>query len=458
MSSTSPHHWAFDSIFYHIYPLGLCGAPARNDFSSPATPRLEKINTWIPHLRELGVNALYLGPLFESTAHGYDTADYYHVDRRLGSDQTLAQLTTHLHQNGLHVILDGVFNHVGRDFWAFRDVQQNREASAYCDWFQGLNFGGHSPYGDAFSYEGWNGNYDLVKLNLQNADVRHHLFEAVRSWVQKFEIDGLRLDAADCLDLDFLKELRIFTQSLRLDFWLMGEIVAGDYRRWANPEMLDSVTNYECYKGLYSSLVDKNYFEIAYSLKRQFGAEGLYRNLPLFNFADNHDVNRVASNLTTPAHLYPLYCLLLTMPGVPSIYYGSEWGLTGKRTPSEDAMLRPCLDLATARQNAPAPNLERVIARLAAIRRGSDALKYGEYQQVYVSHEQFAFLRQSEHEKVLVVLNAAATPVALDLPLPCSTTHAVDLLNPGEVFYMTDNRLMLPSMPSCWGRILRLDN
>src|SRR5208337_1381842 len=148
-------HWARDAVVYHIYPLGFCGAPERNDFSCPPAPRLELIYDWIPHLQHLGVTAVYLGPVFESSAHGYDTADYFHLDRRLGKNETLSQLVSSLHQNGMRVILDGVFHHVGRDFWAFRDVLDHHENSPYCDWFQGLSFKSRSPYGDPFTYETW---------------------------------------------------------------------------------------------------------------------------------------------------------------------------------------------------------------------------------------------------------------------------------------------------------------
>ena len=358
-------HWAHDSIFYHIYPLGLCGAPQRNDFRSRAIPRLEQLYDWIEHLQNLGVNALWLGPVFESSVHGYDTVDYFQVDRRLGYNQTLSQVVSALHQNGIRVILDVVFNHVGRDFWAFRDVREHNERSAYRDWFQDLNFGKRSPFGDPFAYTGWNGHYDLVKLNLRNPAVKDHLFRAAEKWIREFDIDGFRLDAADCIDIGFLKELAAFCRSIRSDFWLMGEVVHGDYRKWANPETLDSVTNYVCFKGLYQSHVDRNYFEIAYTLNRQFGERGLYCDMPLYNFADNHDVNRVASNLTNPAHLYTLYCLLFTIPGVPSIYYGSEWGIQAIKQNGDDWALRPQLDLTMLSQTGPQADLVKTIARLA---------------------------------------------------------------------------------------------
>lgn len=448
-------HWAYDAIFYHVYPLGFCGAPPHNDFCSPVVPRLTQLYGWIDHLRELGVNALYLGPVFESSAHGYDTADYYHVDRRLGENQTLVEVVEALHRNGIRVILDGVFNHVGRDFWAFRDVLERREQSAYRDWFHGLTFGCSSPYGDPFCYEGWSGHYDLVKLNLHHPAVRSHLFDAISFWIREFNLDGLRLDAADCLDLGFLRELAAFCRSQRSDFWLLGEIVHGDYRKWVNPETLDSVTNYECYKGLYSSHTDENYFEIAYALNRQFGQGGLYRHLPLYNFADNHDVSRVASNLKEPAHLYPLYCLLFTMPGVPSIYYGSEWGLAGKKERGSDRALRPAIDLATVPQTSPHPDLAGTIARLAAIRQRLPALRYGDYRELLTSHKQFAFARQTETQMVIVALNASDQPIPLELPLPAANgRQLVDLLNPGDAFPVMNGRAKVNKVWPHWARIM----
>jgi glycosidase len=452
------NHWVTDSIFYHIYPLGFCGAPERNDFVSTPFNRLEKIYEWIPHLRNLKVNAIYLGPLFESTAHGYDTANYFHVDRRLGTNEVLAKLIKELHDNGIKVILDGVFNHVGRDFWAFRDIQQRGTASPFCNWFQGLDFSMPSQFGDSFCYEGWNGNFDLVKLNLHSDEVRNHLFQAIRHWVQEFEIDGLRLDVADCLDHQFMRDLSIFCHSLNTNFWLMGEVIHGDYTHWANSNMLNSVTNYEAYKGLYSSLVDKNYFEIAYSLNRQFGQSGLYRDLMLYNFADNHDVNRVATSLKNPYHLYPLYCLLFTMPGVPSIYYGSEWGLEGQRTRTDDRPLRPALDLSQLKRISPQPDLPAVIALLASIRLGSFALRYGDYKELLVASEQLAFSRSTDNETVIILLNAAIeTSFNIPISLP-NGTRFTDLLNPPDEFYVTNNHLYISSVHHNWARILQVKN
>jgi len=446
--------WNENAIFYAIYPLGFCGAPPANDFSAPPEARLDQIHVWLEHIQTLGANALYLGPVFESSAHGYDTADYYWVDRRLGSNETLAQLSASLHKRGMRLVLDGVFNHVGRHFWAFRDLLEHGESSPYLDWFCNLRFDRRSPYNDPFSYEGWNGHYELVKLNLGSPQVRDHLFGAVETWVRQFDIDGLRLDAADCLDFNFLKELSAFCRSLKPDFWLMGEVIHGDYRRWANPEMLDSVTNYECYKGLYSSHVDRNYFEIAYALNRQSGPGGIYRDLRLYNFADNHDVARVASSLANPAHLYPLYILLFSMPGVPSIYYGSEWGIEGKKSSGSDLPLRPQLDLDELSRQSPQPDLPNTLARLAQLRLGSQALLTGSYRQLFVEPQQMAFMREAGSERLIVALNSSEKPARIELKLPPSCGSLIDLLNPPERFAAQNETCVLDVAPN-WARILQ---
>ncbi len=444
--------WAFDSIFYHVYPLGLCGAPARNDFGLAPVERLDRLTGWLSHIRGLGCSGLYLGPVFESTAQGYDTADYWHLDRRLGTDETLRRFVAAAHAAGLRVVLDGVFNHVGRDFWAFRDVLAGGAGSAYRDWFAGLRFDGRSPYGDPFVYEGWHGHFDLVKLNLGNPAVREHLFGAVESWIRDFGIDGLRLDAADVIDLDFLRALASVCRRLDPDFWLFGEVVHGDYRRWANLQTLDSTTNYEAYKGLYSSLVDRNYFEIAYALNRQFGPGGMYADLPLYNFVDNHDQDRVASLLPERRLLYPLYLLLFTMPGVPSIYYGSEWGLEGRRLPGDDSPVRPAMDPAAGAAAGCEPALASAISRLAGVRTGSVALRRGSYRQLHVAAEQLAFVRQIEGECIVVLLNAADRAVDVSVPAPLDGEWH-DLLN-GDSVEAVGGQLRA-TVPPSWGRVLR---
>ena len=446
--------WANDAIFYHVYPLGACGAPAQNDFVTPPVARLAQLFDWISHWQNLGITALYLGPVFESSAHGYDTVDYFTVDRRLGDAALLARLVATLHDHGIRVILDGVFNHVGRDFWAFQDVRRHGSDSPYCDWFAGLRFDRRSPYGDPFTYDTWNGAYDLVKLNLAHPDVRRHLFEATDAWIRDFGIDGLRLDAADCMDIGFLQALAHFCRERRPDFWLIGEVVHGDYRQVANPATLNATTNYECYKGLYSSHNDRNYFEIAASLKRQFAPGGIYEGLSLYGFADNHDVDRIASRLRHPAHLYPLHLLLFTMPGVPSIYYGSEWGIKGTRSRHSDEALRPAIRRPDP-QGMPHPALADAIHRLSELRKHLPALQVGDYRELFVHPEQFAFARRTHDQTVVVAVNSANQPSHLRLWVPDLRGRRLhDLLSPGDSFEVHGEHVTLDPIAKHWGRIL----
>ena len=417
--------------------------------------RLSDLTGWLDYLEDLGINALLLGPVFESSAHGYDIADYFHVDRRLGDDATLAGLSRELHRRGIRLVLDAVFHHTGRDFWAFRDVREKGRASAYSDWYH-LDFTRRSQYGEPFHYKGWAGHYDLVKLNVENPAVRDHLLKAVSWWIERFEIDGLRLDAADALDLDFQRALAAHCRKLRPDFWLMGEVVHGDYRRWAHPEGLSSTTNYEAYKGLWSSHNDRNYFEIAYTLNRQFGREGIYRDLALYSFADNHDVSRVASILKNPAHLSPLCVLLMTMPGVPSIYYGSEWGIEGLKVLGTDAPLRPALDPASLSNQSRHPELYGLIKSLIAIRRRYAALRRGDYTQLHVAHEQFAFMRRDAASAVVIAVNAANHLAEIPLRIPeIKTGRLIDVLNSGNECRLVDGTCTV-SVPPNSGRILEV--
>lgn len=394
--------WYESTSIYHIYPLGFCGAPKHND-GGDVEYRLDKIIEWIPHLKEMNIGCVYFGPVFESVEHGYDTVDYMTIDRRLGDNKSFKNICNTLHENGIRVVLDGVFNHVGRKFFAFTDIQEKGSSSPYCGWFSNLHFGSGSPFGDNFSYEGWNGHYNLVKLNLRNPDVADYLMKAINYWIDEFDIDGIRFDAADCIDFDFFRKVRTFCKSKKCDFWLMGEIIHGDYNRWANPEMLDSVTNYECYKGIYSSHNDKNYFEIDYSINRQKGDYGIYKNIGLYNFVDNHDVNRIASTLKNPFHIFNVYTLLYTMPGMPSVYYGSEYGIKGIKENNSDDNLRPCIELSN--MNNENMDLYNHIVRLSKIRKVHPALSFGTYKTVLIRNQQMLFKREYEGEVIYSALN-----------------------------------------------------
>ncbi len=389
--------WAYEKVFYQFYPLGMTGAPFEND--GVLTHRIRQIENFLPHLTKCNVGAVYFSPIFESDTHGYNTRDYKKIDTRLGTNEDFKELVQKFHEAGIRVIIDAVFNHVGRGFFAFRDVQEKRWDSPYKDWFH-LSFDGNSNYNDGFWYEGWEGNYDLVKLNLHNEDVVQHLFEAVDFWKNEFDIDGLRLDVAYCLDRDFLHRLREHCNAISPDFFLVGEMVHGNYYEYINDGMLHSVTNYECYKGLYSSMNSYNLFEIVHSLLRLFGPEQwcLCRGMHLLAFVDNHDVSRIASILENPNHLPLIYGLLFGMPGIPIIYYGSEWGITGKKSDGDPA-LRP--EVKEPEWNS----LTDLIAKLAEIKQHSEALNYGGIRQVVLTNRQCILERKSENERYMIAIN-----------------------------------------------------
>ena len=395
--------WAYNSIFYQIYPIGFCGAPVHND--GVCVPRIRKLMDWSEYLQTLGVDSILLNPIFESDNHGYDTRDFKTIDCRLGTNEDFKEVCEDLHKHNVKIVLDGVFNHVGRGFWAFKDVQEKKWDSPYKDWFH-ISFDGNSCYNDGFWYEGWEGHFELVKLNLQNPAVVDYLMECVKYWIDEFDIDGLRLDVAYSLNHNFMRRLRSYTQELKPDFALIGEVLFGDYNIIVNDEMLHSCTNYECYKGLYSSFNSMNMFEIAHSLHRQFGSDQwcIYRGKHLMTFVDNHDVTRLASILTNKKHIPLAYGLLMGMPGIPCLYYGSEWAEQGEKAPDNDYALRPCFE-------EPKPNeLTEFIKKLIRVRQESDALCNGAYKNVVIQNHQLVFERCSEKERVIVAINAADYP------------------------------------------------
>lgn len=408
--------WYDEAIFYHIYPLGLCGAPKENQYGEPVH-RLNLLSPWIDHIKELGCNAIYIGPLFESVGHGYETTDYKKLDSRLGDNTDLTNFAADCHEKGIRVILDGVFNHTGRDFFAFQDIKKNRENSAYRDWYCQVNFGGNNEYNDGFSYENWGGYNLLAKLNQHNPAVRDYICDVIRFWVKEFDIDGIRLDAADVLDFEYMKALRHVANEVKPDFWLMGEVIHGDYTRWVNEGTLHSVTNYHLHKALYSGHNDHNYFEIAHTVKRLYEMGGNRPDgLKLYNFVDNHDVERIYTKLTNKAHFAPVHVLLYTLPGVPSIYYGSEFGIEGKKEQYSDDSLRPALSLDDFKGALDNNACTKLIARLGDVRQRVSALSYGDYKELLLTNRQYAFSRTMDGQTAIVTVNNDDSDYVMTVP------------------------------------------
>lgn len=397
--------WYDEAVFYHIYPLGLTGAPKTNDYGEPVH-RLNTLMPWIEHIKKTGFNALYIGPLFESVGHGYETTDYKKLDSRLGTNDDLKAFVKECHRQGIRVIFDGVFNHTGRDFFAFKDIQKNREQSPYKDWYCNVNFWGNNEYNDGFSYDNWGGYNLLVKLNQHNPAVRDYICDVIRFWVSEFDVDGIRLDAADVLDFEYMKALRRTANEVKPDFWLMGEVIHGDYSRWVNEGTLHSVTNYQLHKALYSGHNDHNYFEIAHTVKRLYEMGGNRpEGLKLYNFVDNHDVERIYTKLQNKAHFTPVHILLYTLPGVPSVYYGSEFGIEGKKERYSDDSIRPALNLTDYANAAEENPCTKLIAALGCIRQHTKELSYGDYKELMLQNRQYAFARSLDGKSVIVMVN-----------------------------------------------------
>lgn len=443
--------WYDSAVFYHIYPLGLCGCPHDNNGETGA--HFDKLKEWAEHAKRIGCNAIYIGPLFESGSHGYDTTDYRLVDRRLGTNDDFKQFVKNCHANDVKVIVDGVFNHTGRDFFAFQDIKQNRENSRYKDWYCNVNFWGNNEYNDGFSYDNWGGYNLLVKLNQWNPQVKDYIYDVIRFWVSEFDIDGIRLDAADVLDFDFMKGMRQVANEVKPDFWLMGEVIHGEYTRWVNSETLHSVTNYNLNKALWSGCNEHNFFEIAHTVKRLYDMGGChYRNLELYSFADNHDVERIASKIINKDHLGVIYTLMYTLPGIPSIYYGSEFGIEGKKEQGSDASLRPHLELSDYADAMTDNPLTALIAKLGSIHQAQKALCYGEYKELLLTNRQYAFARCYENEDVITAVNNDEQSTTLHIPYQGPKTQFKGALSGKD--YMVQNGSIEITLDACGGDIL----
>lgn len=431
--------WYDEAVFYHIYPLGMADAPKENTYGEPVH-RLNNLIPWIRHIKDIGCNAIYIGPLFESVGHGYETTDYKKLDSRLGDNEDLKNYVAKCHEEGIRVIFDGVFNHTGRDFFAFQDIKKNREGSQYRDWYCNVNFGGNNEYNDGFSYDNWGGYNLLVKLNQRNPAVKDYICDVIRLWVKEFDVDGIRLDAADVLDFDFMKALRGVANEVKPDFWLMGEVIHGDYSRWVNEGTLHSVTNYQLHKALYSGHNDHNYFEIAHTVKRLYDMGGSNPNgFKLYNFVDNHDVERIYTKLANKAHYVPVHILLYTLPGIPSVYYGSEFGIEGKKEKFSDASLRPALSYEDYKDALQTNPYTKLTAALGKTRQHSKALCYGDYRELLLRNRQYAFSRTFDGECAVITVNNDDSDYTMTLPVNSSCAEYVGALSGQRVSVVNGN-------------------
>ncbi|WP_062525957.1 alpha-amylase family protein [Demequina rhizosphaerae] len=320
--------WIADAIWWHVYPLGFTGAErAGLAPTEPTRHRLPHVVDWLDHVLELGASGLLLGPVFESEHHGYDTVDHLMIDRRLGTDEDFDALIAAAHERGIRVMLDGVFNHVGRSHPAFAAVLAQGPAATTADWFRlrwpdGLD--GWEP-GIEPDYDDFEGHHALVALDHRSPAVADHVVEVMRHWLDR-GADGWRLDAAYAVPTEFWADVSARVRETHPDAYLMGEVIHGDYAAFARDGRLDSVTQYELWKAVWSSLNDRNFHELAHAFGRH---DAMLDTFVPFTFIGNHDVTRIASRLTDHRHLEHAIVLLATLPGTPAIYAGDEHGFHG---------------------------------------------------------------------------------------------------------------------------------
>ena len=448
--------WVFNAFTYHVYPIGFFNAPETLSESSRANNLILHIRNYYDYLKDLGVNLIQFGPLFKSASHGYNTIDYFSLDPRLGTNNDFKTIVAELHSRDIKVIVDGVFNHVGRDFFAFQDVLKNGEHSSYKSWFY-LDFTRKSKMNDPFNYKDWEGFASLVKLNVENSDVKKYLFNAIAYWMKEVKIDGWRLDVSYLLPQQFLKELRITCKNINPECLLVGEMIHGEYTRWVGRDLLDSGTSYQIQKSTWSAIESKNMHELKNVLDMNFNSEhGRIKDLYLMNFLGNHDTDRIASVLNKE-DLLPAFLLLFTLNGYPKIYYGDEYGMTGKKTKHSDhEVRRPMLSLTEINnQNIDVLNN---IKRFAQLRKSNDCLKYGKMISFYADPECFAFVRYTENEFLIIIVSIYKDTISKTIPvnnLNINQKEFYDILNNEDGFKVENNQLKIEKLYYKWGRVLQ---
>ncbi len=454
--------WAKEGIIYHIYPLGFFDAPYYAKDEPETVNRLEKIRDYYNHFQEMGVNIIQFGPIFESESHGYNTTDYWKIDHRLGTNDLFKEIVNELHGMGMRIIIDGVFNHVGREFFSFKDVQEHKQHSSKQGWHY-IDFSqSHlNPRMDGFDYKNWEGHYGLVKLNLDNHEVREYFFDAAKYWVGEIGIDGWRMDVAYLIGNDFWRDFKRACKSVKSDCFLVGELIHNPYSNWIGPDLLDAGTGYQVYKSIYNGINENNLWELKGVLEQAFHPQwGLNKNIALMNFLGNHDVTRIRSILKDERHVIPAFFLLFTLNGIPKIYYGDEIGLKGIVIPtkSDREVRKPMPSLTTERDpigNAIYENIKRFIQ----FRKDNHALAYGNLTPIWADNtnsNMIAFLRKSSQQTLLVVVSTSFKPIKVKIPLwnlGLDESKFVDILNDSTEFWIKNNHLDV-EVPGCWGRVL----
>ncbi|CQD19224.1 alpha-amylase [Mycolicibacterium conceptionense] len=383
--------WVAHAVWWQIYPLGFVGAFPADPPPSAGEHRLRRIVGWLDHAVQLGASGIALGPVFASRTHGYDTTDHFRIDPRLGDDDDFDHLVAEARRRGLRILLDGVFNHVGTDFAPYRDGDAS--------WFRRRGNG----------FDTFEGHGELIALNHDEPAVVDYTAAVLRHWLSR-GADGWRLDAAYAVPDRFWAQV---LPSVRRDFpdaWFVGEVIHGDYSATVRAATFDSVTQYELWKAIWSSLNDGNFHELDWALKRH--NDFLESFVPL-TFVGNHDVTRIASQLQNSAHLEHALVLLLTTGGTPSIYAGDESGYRGvkeERRGGDDAV-RPEFTAPPGDSDA-----LRLHQYLIGLRRRHPWLHSATTSPLSLTNTQYVYRTSAGSESLVVALNIDDAPLRLALP------------------------------------------
>nr|WP_321442984.1 alpha-amylase family glycosyl hydrolase [uncultured Cohaesibacter sp.] len=400
IQETDMPSWVHYAIFWHIYPLGFVGAPKKGDVAEGCDHRLDHIVDWLDYAVELGVSALMLGPIFASSTHGYDTIDYFRIDPRLGDEADFDRLVAAANQRGLRIILDGVFNHVGRSFPKFIEAKAQGAGSEAAQWFLPLKDHG-AP--DEMEWETFEGHQSLIKLNHGNPDVVDHVRDVMTHWMNR-GVSGWRLDAAYATPTSFWQQVLPAVRQSHPEAYIFGEVIHGDYIAFVQESGVDSVTQYELWKAVWSALNDSNFFELAWALDRH--NRFLEHFVPL-TFVGNHDVTRIASQLHDTRHLPHALVLLLLTGGTPSLYYGDEQGYLGIKEEREggDDAVRPAFPDHPEALLGDGWPIYRLHQDLIGLRRRNPWLVKARSEALHLENQQMVLKMSAEGNRLLLAFN-----------------------------------------------------
>lgn len=391
--------WVEHAIWWQIYPLGFVGAFPADPPPTADEHRLRRIAEWFDHALELGASGVALGPVFASQTHGYDTTDHYAIDPRLGDDTDFDHLVTEARSRGLRILLDGVFNHVGSEFGRHREAVAGGDDS----WFRKGRNG-------LATFEGHGG---LITLNHRNPEVVDYVVDVMLHWLRR-GADGWRLDAAYSVPAEFWAKVLPRVRSEFPDAWFVGEVIHGDYAGIVSASTFDSVTQYELWKAMWSSLNDVNFHELDHALTRH--DQFLETFVPL-TFVGNHDVTRIASQLSDERHVGHALAVMLTIGGTPSVYAGDEWSYRGvkeERFGGDDAV-RPEFPAHPSESDHLGHDTFRLHQHLIGLRRRHPWLHHARTTALHLTNGQYVYRTSADEGSLVVALNVDDKPLQMPL-------------------------------------------